>query len=329
MSAPTRREVDDAHAKKQWLDIGVQSIRNLRKISWKRALMYWLLALSSLPLHLFYNSTVFSSIAANEYYVYSVNEAFMDPNAQNFTSIGQYPGTNCRGGRCSSISTARQLFDQAKGGTLQRLDTMSCLNAYAQNFQTTQGSLLLVVSDDSPGFNKGEPTLMYEDGESFPTGEFNKCPPFEWICNNDGARCSEPCDFRLGTQRSDVSTWKPFTKEIRYCLSETLEEHCCLQYSVHLAIVVIILNAAKAVMMLYLAFGVKESPLMTVGDAISSFLQESDGHTEGMCLVTKADVRKGTRHGNGWTPLARPFIGKRRMRFASASAARWSISMSL
>lgn len=50
--APTRKEVDDAHAKNQWLDIGVPSIRNLPRIDKKRALLWLLLGLSSVPLHL-------------------------------------------------------------------------------------------------------------------------------------------------------------------------------------------------------------------------------------------------------------------------------------
>jgi hypothetical protein len=52
LSAPTREEVDQAHAKSMWLDIGVLSMRNLRNISRKRAVLCMLLGLSSLPLHL-------------------------------------------------------------------------------------------------------------------------------------------------------------------------------------------------------------------------------------------------------------------------------------
>lgn len=52
LSAPTRREIDDAHSKGNWLDVGIQSIHNLRNISRKRAVVWVLLGLSSLPLHL-------------------------------------------------------------------------------------------------------------------------------------------------------------------------------------------------------------------------------------------------------------------------------------
>lgn len=52
MSAPTRKEVDRAHSRGQWLDIGVQSLRNLNRIARKRLLLYLVLGFSSLPLHL-------------------------------------------------------------------------------------------------------------------------------------------------------------------------------------------------------------------------------------------------------------------------------------
>lgn len=52
LSAPTRKDIDIAHARGKWLDIGVLSIRNLRCISRKRIILWALLGLSSLPLHL-------------------------------------------------------------------------------------------------------------------------------------------------------------------------------------------------------------------------------------------------------------------------------------
>jgi hypothetical protein len=52
LTAPTRREVDIAHSRRKWLDIGVLSIRNLRSIDFKRVILWVLLACSSLPLHL-------------------------------------------------------------------------------------------------------------------------------------------------------------------------------------------------------------------------------------------------------------------------------------
>ena len=52
LSAPTRAEVDRAHAKKHWVDIGVLSLRNIRFIERKRVILLALLGISSLPLHM-------------------------------------------------------------------------------------------------------------------------------------------------------------------------------------------------------------------------------------------------------------------------------------
>jgi hypothetical protein len=52
LSAPTRAEVDQAHSKKYWVDIGVLSLRNLRFINRKRVILLVLLGISSLPLHM-------------------------------------------------------------------------------------------------------------------------------------------------------------------------------------------------------------------------------------------------------------------------------------
>jgi hypothetical protein len=50
--APTRRELDAAHARKKWMDIGAPSVRNLFLIGKGRVALWTLLGLSSLPLHL-------------------------------------------------------------------------------------------------------------------------------------------------------------------------------------------------------------------------------------------------------------------------------------
>ena len=49
--APTRHEIDAAHAEKRWLDIGIPGLRNLGSISGLRLGLWCLFGLSSLPLH--------------------------------------------------------------------------------------------------------------------------------------------------------------------------------------------------------------------------------------------------------------------------------------
>jgi hypothetical protein len=64
LSSPTRLDIDQIHAKGQWLDIGILSPRNLWTIPRKRAVLWLILGLSSIPLHLLYVSSTKPIIAS-------------------------------------------------------------------------------------------------------------------------------------------------------------------------------------------------------------------------------------------------------------------------
>jgi hypothetical protein len=67
LSAPTRAEVDRAHQKRTWLDIGIPNLRNLNHIARQRKYVWIVLAWASLPIHVFYNSAVYSMTPQNTY----------------------------------------------------------------------------------------------------------------------------------------------------------------------------------------------------------------------------------------------------------------------
>lgn len=52
LCAPARDEVDSAHRKRIWMNVGVQSLRNLRMIRKRRAVLFLMLGATSFPLHL-------------------------------------------------------------------------------------------------------------------------------------------------------------------------------------------------------------------------------------------------------------------------------------
>lgn len=52
LSAPTRPEIDEAHSNQQWLDVGIVSVRNMSRLPTAKIYLWWLLMLSSLPIHL-------------------------------------------------------------------------------------------------------------------------------------------------------------------------------------------------------------------------------------------------------------------------------------
>jgi hypothetical protein len=52
MVAPTRHDIDLAHARVGWLDVGVSGFRNLSAVPWKRKLPWLMIAVGCIPLHL-------------------------------------------------------------------------------------------------------------------------------------------------------------------------------------------------------------------------------------------------------------------------------------
>jgi len=54
LAAPTRSEIDSAHARRRWMDIGVPSVRNLFRIKAERAWLWVAIGFTSIPLHLLY-----------------------------------------------------------------------------------------------------------------------------------------------------------------------------------------------------------------------------------------------------------------------------------
>jgi hypothetical protein len=89
-SAPSRAELDRAHAQRYWLHIGVPNLRNLGRIATKRGLTWVLLGLSSAPLHLLFNSVVFANLQANDYAVIPTTEDWLQGAAYNTSRFPRF-----------------------------------------------------------------------------------------------------------------------------------------------------------------------------------------------------------------------------------------------
>ena len=72
VTAPTRCDIDKAHRQYKWMDIGIPSVRNVRRIPWPRKILWFLLCVSSVPLHLIYNSVMFSCVSVRDDTICSV-----------------------------------------------------------------------------------------------------------------------------------------------------------------------------------------------------------------------------------------------------------------
>ncbi|KAK1671921.1 hypothetical protein BDP55DRAFT_635346 [Colletotrichum godetiae] len=239
LMAPTRPEIDDAHARQHWLDVGVASLRNFWSITWKKKIVWVLLAASSLPLHLV-------STSMNNYSVLSTNAYISKNETESIVSSAEW----------------KSIYAGFLGDNVEKMDATPCMDAYRVAFQSSRGNLL-IVSDDKKDENRTQKIAGILAGNS-------------------------TCEDYLRELRPKSEGWKPLGSSVKECYSQKTEEHCKLIFSSTLCWTVTAFNFAKGVLMLFVAFGMgEEDPLMTIGDAVASFLENQDESTADMCLKSK------------------------------------------
>lgn len=93
--------------------------------------------------------------------------------------------------------------------------------------------------------------------------------PISWLCD-DTSNAKINC---TASQGQSLNHWTVRNHKILYCYSLSMEEHCELRFSVIILLVVIICNFIKTLCTLITVWKLNEPTLVTIGGAISSFLQ--------------------------------------------------------
>lgn len=339
--APTREDLDRAHSKGDWMDIGVASVRNLSRIRWHRTLSWGLLALSSVPIHLLYNSAVFKSIDTNEYVLVAANSAWLDRPSNvtfaNWTDAYVTYGTystayvyeNLRYSNSyypfdefyAVVSNVQRLFQDTLHNTsaLSNLSVSQCISTYGSEFVSGHNHVVAITNENGNSSNENvffagwTPLNMSLSDASI--------SPTNWLCaanytalDNTSEHGCEPSRF------GKTEDWQINGKKIEYCLSQIQPQHCTVQFSVYILTAVICMNAIKSIVMFATVYWQRDFTLVTVGDAVSSFLQRPDEHTLGSCLVGRRNINAWRAHGAVADHSGR---NKGSRWFVAASKARW------
>ena len=285
-----------------------------------------------------YNSVVYVSISSNSYFAFSVSESFVDDAECLHCSTRPNNDTNIVDGYSSLYYPNRDfpylldtLWSRARNGTLDRLESVDCIDQYATLIQPYRRNVLLVAADDHfPGPDKNtfiNSSHVY-DAVAFASvdarGPQQAADAYQWMCSglvpND-----EQCTNRISDVKASASAWRVgssnctttknstswdiecspdhITYPVSYCLSEKAPAHCKVHFSRDISILVTMINLAKAALMFYAAFYVTGEPLMTVGDAIASFIEQPDAVTRNLCLLSITDIKNGYIRPGGreWT----------------------------
>lgn len=305
LSSPTRSDIDKAHARNTWLDIGVPSVRNLSRITRKRTAFWWLLAITSLPLHLMYNSAVFETLSTHDYQVYTVSKDFLSGapfESQDSDDFSPEEFTQ----------QLNSLRDPNSGIRLRNTTTKECISTYSDAFANSKYKHVLAVSSLNDATNSfldfvysGRPDLRQQQNL--------------WFCE-DYEDYRGYCNVAEAVDNAQTLTVAEYP--IDYCLVQEVDEECMLQFSLPIMFIVIICNLIKTACMIWVAFEGGPRPLVTVGDAIASFLKEPDPTTKNICLADKDffRLRKG-----GWQATSLTWRPKRHRWYRAASMKRWLV----
>ncbi|KAL3487464.1 hypothetical protein BJX62DRAFT_253912 [Aspergillus germanicus] len=173
LASPSRAQVDEAHAKRVWVRIGVPNIWNLlTRQRGKRQVLGWILLVTSAPIHLIYNSAFYVSLSPIKYQVAVGNAGALSENAtQDFKDC-----------MLENADVGFGAYNNAvNDGSLEILSMQDCVNTFALDFAATHRLVVLVTNKSMPG---EEPLAWYDRGNymSFNDKSGSK---FSWLCNGD------------------------------------------------------------------------------------------------------------------------------------------------
>ncbi|KOC13760.1 hypothetical protein AFLA70_67g003421 [Aspergillus flavus AF70] len=401
LSAPSRADVDEAHSRRQWLDIGIISTRNLAVMDNKRKALWGLLLISSLPIHMLYNAAIFSSISNIQYATVVIpqdleeNESLVRDEYEA-RSFYDYVG-----------SSANDIRAEIFNGTFMKKDLLGCSKQYDVEFNTKSSTLLLMAGRDSlRGFSSllpltwvfGDYNHMVEGPSTYPprfsptldmtyihAGNWNYpkwsfkykgsntwsdidrfTNSYFWpdsVVRNDTLHSNissdmdtlvafifnqNPDESHLGDFLMTPSNWRndswaariefridahsvsywdrsgSFNNSVYHavvskqrdglaevavsgCMTKDANQHCQIYFSPAICVAVIACNIVKVYCMYMTARTDHKEIFLTVGDALSSFLDRPDPTTKGHCLLSREDIIYGFRFCNSRT-LARDTI---------------------
>ncbi|KAJ5765392.1 hypothetical protein N7520_004951 [Penicillium odoratum] len=274
LNSRTRAEVDAAHAKQHWLNIGTPSIRNLFFVSRSKLCLWLVLGLSSFPLHMIWNSTVFETQSTNDYLAVAVTLDF--GNGTEWTVAESedlfWKLDNDTAARYRAIILGLQ--KKMQGIELEHLSADECQRAYCSSVLPSRSNVLLIDWESSaipPVLAIWRNQYVLDNGDTY---DWTGCSQFSY----------------LGFQLNDPDFGGILTSPVHECFSQETAEECKASLAPVFLIIVILCNVIKACcFILALRITQRDPPLCTLGDAIQSFLKEPDVYTQRRCLVSKED----------------------------------------
>ena len=177
------------------------------------------------------------------------------------------------------------------------LTLVECSQVYQTDYVPDHRNLFLITKHSSNTTYNNTILAMKFSNPMLPS-------PFIWICTPDDDLVPSggcfPDMARWNLTRG--LPWRMKLKtvgevEIAGCKSEVINEKCGVQFSLDIMIVVICCNFIKACCMIMTVVRSREPTLVTLGDAVDSFLRAPDPTTIGMCYADRQFIKGEWRAG--------------------------------
>jgi hypothetical protein len=257
-----------------------------------------------------FNAFLFQTSSANAYTAFIAQETF---TTKSNVTVQLENDLNYGKGNHTFGTSAQWLHGQYMNGKLETLTNKECIDAYAVPILSERRNVIVITENDP----QRSADVFDAHIAQIPT-EYNRQDPeqFSWLCTKLNIPSNDQCIFHVEHLRRDSSTWTiAGGAKVKYCLSQKVKEHCKLQFSLALMLVVLCTCFFKSLVMFTVAFFVYETPLMTTGDAIESFMRRPDPYTKNMCLASKRFIQN---HPGHWRTSAPAYYNPKQKRWHSA-----------
>jgi len=268
--------------------------------------LWFVLFATSIPIHMLYNSVIYSSTAMTDCAAFLVTPDFVTGGPWNQTVLELADGHTppARLGNNTNIDLYGIISNvqiKAINNSLQKLSDYDCYQGFvgSQDFPYHWSDVLVVTN--------------LTRTNSFIMGFVNPAASLDysnWICN--ATQNNYTCDDLVQPggiwQVPDVPNCSPdelvvepcydtSTPKVAYCLAEPFTAQCKLNASPLLLLVVIVFNIIKLSCLLWISSWSNFDPLVTTGDAISSFLKDPDCTIERLGPISITQVCKSRKMG--------------------------------
>ncbi|PYI19088.1 hypothetical protein BO99DRAFT_403078 [Aspergillus violaceofuscus CBS 115571] len=281
--APSRREIDVAHACGVSLDIGVQSVRNLRWIKTRRLLQWMGLGALSICLHLFWNSLTFTSTPVVSYATATVTSDFRKVGRD--WALDPIPPTLSG----KNWSAVHDLYTQMANFT--RLNKQECIDAYIDGL-TTKGPLVVVAANITAAQNYNHTLLdgwvtgwdVWSHAPWWICGAYN-LPDYNRLCTREWASTfiDNWAVVAWAHQEEGQPGW-PFWAKVDYCLvgaESDISQRCGLHYGTQIFAVVSACTLLQCgfILRVWYSYRTKtarrhtERTMVLMGDAVAEYLE--------------------------------------------------------